>query len=141
MSLHSPITVNFTPLKYDKFGVLRPANIVGNYWSKIPHSGVDLRPHENGGTREVLAIDDGTVLISTEKDGSYLRIQHKNGFMADYVHITRLFGVGAKVKKGQVIGTYTTTSNHLHLTLFLNNIKVNPELYIDFTNFYNKIYI
>jgi hypothetical protein len=135
MSFQSPITANFTPLKYDKFGILRPASIVGDYWSKIPHSGVDLRPHENGGGKEVLAIDDGTVLISTKEDGEYINIKHKNGFSANYVHITRLVGAGATVKKGQIIGSY---QSHLHFTLFLNNIKVDPEQYINFTNFYNK---
>jgi len=131
LRLRSPIDKQVEILKYDKFGVKRPASIVGKEFANIPHSGVDLRPHQYGGTKKVYAIVSGTVTINTASDGSYIQIAHSYGYRANYVHLTkRLVKVGEKVKKGQIIGEY---SSHLHFTLFKDNIKVNPEKYIDMT--------
>lgn len=135
MKFKSPINSNFTPKKYDKFGVLRPANVVGEYWSKIPHSGVDLRPHETGGTRSVYAIADGIITTSTDKSGAYYYIDHGNGWGSIYVHVTnRPLKVWTRVKAGQLLGSYSTKANHLHLTLRKDGRNVNPEDFINFND-------
>lgn len=133
-NFRSPIDVDFKPLKYDKFGVLRPASLVGDYWSKIPHSGVDLRPHENGGSRNVYAIENGIVTKNSKKEGMFYTIDHGSGWVANYVHLNnRPLAVGTRVKKGQLIGSYSTQYNHLHLTLIKDSLKVDPEKYINLT--------
>lgn len=128
----SPLATPFKPLKYDKFGVIRP-NVPAPF-NKIPHSGVDLRPHETGGGRGVFAIADGVVTKSTNADGSYIQIDHGDPYIAIYVHLAKKnFREGQKVKKGEMIGSYNTgPSGHLHFTLIKDGKKVDPEKYINF---------
>jgi len=135
MNFTSPIDAPFTPLRDDKFGVVRPLNIDP---SGVPHTGVDLRPHENGGTRNVLATADGVIVVSDGKLGSYYSVDHGQGFYSLYVHINRSLPVGTRVKQGQVIATYLPTYNHLHFMIReggnTDDFNKNPEDYINFSN-------
>ena len=131
MAFRSPIDALFTPLKYDKFGVTRPPSVTGGV-QYGPHSGVDLRPHENGGSRNVYAIEDGIIKINTPKNGAYYQIDHGNGWNANYVHVTnRPLPVNTWVRKGQLIGNYNLFT-HLHFTLLKDGQLVDPEHFIAF---------
>lgn len=135
MLFTSPIDTTFQLKKYDKFGVLRPLGVVPAPFHTIPHSGVDLRPHENGGNRSVYAIADGIITTSTDRAGQYYYIDHGSGWGSIYVHTTRRpLPVWSRVKQGQKIGDYCPGSpwNHLHLTIRKHGKNVNPENYIDF---------
>ena len=135
MYFTSPIDAPFTPLRDDKFGVVRPYETDP---SLAPHTGVDLRPHENGGTRNVLAIADGVIVVSRGDQGSYYSVDHGEGYFSLYVHINRTLPVGTKVKQGQVIATYLPTYNHLHFMIReggnTESFNKNPENYINFSN-------
>lgn len=73
--------------------------------------------------------------------GNSIRIKHTNDFTTGYAHLSS-FAVlkGDKVKKGDIIGYVGntgghTTGPHLHFTLTTpDNVKVDPELYFDFSN-------
>jgi murein DD-endopeptidase MepM/ murein hydrolase activator NlpD len=138
MNFTSPIDAPFTLQEWDKFGVVRPANIDP---SLVPHTGVDLRPHENGGTRNVLAIADGVIVVSRGDQGSYYSVDHGEGFFSLYVHINRTLPVGTRVKQGQIIATYLPTYNHLHFMIREGGnteaFNKNPENYINFSNPHN----
>jgi hypothetical protein len=127
MQLRSPIDVNFKLLSYDKFGVVRPPSIDP---SQKPHSGVDLRPHQNGGSKNVFACEAGRVINNTPNKGSYIAVEHDNGWVTLYVHLTqRLPKIGSGVVKGQRIGVY---GSHLHFTVRVGGVDRNPEDYINF---------
>lgn len=127
MQLRSPIDVNFKLLSYDKFGVIRPPSIDPK---QKAHSGVDLRPHQNGGSKNVFACEAGRVINNTPNKGSYIAIEHDNGWVTLYLHLTqRLPKIGSRVSKGQRIGVY---GSHLHLTVRVGGIDRNPEDYINF---------
>jgi hypothetical protein len=116
----------------DKFGLKRVGNPnVAAAFQNKPHSGVDLRPHEHGGSRMVYAIADGMVINNTPDAGSYIAIAHGDGIISVYVHLVeRKAQQGYQVKAGDVIGTY---GDHLHLTLKMNGNNVDPEQFINFT--------
>lgn len=127
MNLRTPVDADCKLLNYDKFGIRRPISIDP---SQKPHSGVDLRPHQNGGTKNVYACEAGRVINNTPNAGSYIAIEHENGWVTIYVHLTqRLLPIGAKVVKGQKIGVY---SDHLHLTVRVAGVDRNPEDFINF---------
>jgi murein DD-endopeptidase MepM/ murein hydrolase activator NlpD len=138
MNFTSPIDAPFTPLRDDKFGVVRPYETDP---SLVPHTGVDLRPHGNGGTRNVLAIADGVIVVSRGDQGSYYSVDHGEGFFSLYVHINRTLPVGTRVKQGQIIATYLPTYNHLHFMIReggnTDAFNKNPENYINFSNPHN----
>lgn len=65
--------------------------------------------------------------------GNYVMIDHGNGKMTIYGHLTRAaVDIGDKVKIGQTIGYVGSTGNstgpHLHFECRLNGIKYNPML-------------
>ena len=129
----SPIRNPEPILKWDKFGVVRPLNIDP---SGKPHRGVDIRDIKKDNT--VIASESGTVVISDPNKGSYMDIDHGGGWRTRYVHLLqRNFGVGTRVKKGEIIGRFgvvgISTGSHLHFEIMQNNLPVDPQLYIDFT--------
>lgn len=100
-----------------------------------PHTGIDLAaPY---GT-PIMAADTGQV-IWTGWDWSGLgwavKINHGNYIATIYGHMERfIVSVGQNVTKGQVIGyegsTGASTGPHLHFMVLVNNIWVNPVLYV-----------
>lgn len=65
--------------------------------------------------------------------GKQVRIQHRNGYMTTYNHMSRIHGAmrkGIKVKQGQVIGylgnSGQSTGAHLHYEVLVNQRYVNP---------------
>ena len=99
------------------------------------HDGVDLAAPKN---TPVYAIADGIVIKVKRKwsgYGKYIVIDHGNGLTSKYAHLNG-FAIrkGEKITKGQLIGyvgsTGSSTGNHLHFELRLNNKPFDPfELY------------
>jgi murein DD-endopeptidase MepM/ murein hydrolase activator NlpD len=100
-----------------------------------PHTGIDLAsPY---GT-PVMAADSGQV-IWTGWDisglGWAVKINHGHYIATVYGHLARfIVNVGQNVMKGQVIGyegsTGASTGPHVHFMVIVNNIWVDPTLYV-----------
>ena len=100
-----------------------------------PHTGIDLAAPYGS---PIMAADSGQV-IWTGWDWSGLgwavKINHGNYIATIYGHMERfIVKVGQNVTKGQVIGyegsTGASTGPHLHFMVLVNNIWVNPTLYV-----------
>jgi len=116
------------------FGVKRYRNHkpTGEY-----HGGVDLR--SAAGT-PVRAAADGQVkfaqLITVL--GNTVGLDHGQGVETIYMHMSKLaVESGAQVKQGDVIGYVGTTGRssgpHLHWTLYVNAVQVNPGQWVKLT--------
>ncbi len=106
------------------------------YGSYRMHEGVDL-DSERGDL--VLAARGGTVIkvAYSYAAGRYVRIDHGDGFITDYYHLSsQLVEEGQQVYGGQPIGkvgsTGVSTGSHLHFGIKLNDEWVDPEDYINF---------
>jgi murein DD-endopeptidase MepM/ murein hydrolase activator NlpD len=109
------------------FGVQRLLNgkPTGNY-----HAGIDQR--SPAGT-PIRAVDGGVVKFAREWNlhGRTVGIDHGQGLESVYNHMSRLaVAEGATVKKGDVVGyvgsTGRSTAPHLHWSLYVNGVPVNP---------------
>lgn len=94
------------------------------------HTGVDI--HGAIGT-EVLAIADGTVIVSTYDDGwgDYMIINHGNNILSLYAHLNcRYIKRGESVQRGQAIGELGnsgfSSGPHLHFEIRENGKSINP---------------
>ena len=101
------------------------------------HNGVDIAV--NKGT-EVLAFADGVVdFIGTSPAyGNYIQLRHANGVTSFYAHCSELLlSTGTAVKAGDVIALSGDTGNvtgpHLHFELEINDTRVDPAPYLDFS--------
>lgn len=100
-----------------------------------PHTGIDLAAPYGS---PLMAADSGQV-IWTGWDWSGLgwavKINHGNYIATIYGHMERfIVKVGQNVSRGQVIGyegsTGASTGPHVHFMVMVNNIWVNPTLYV-----------
>ncbi|HVB61899.1 MAG TPA: M23 family metallopeptidase [Ktedonobacteraceae bacterium] len=100
-----------------------------------PHSGIDLAAPFGS---PIMAADSGQV-IWTGWDWSGLgwavKINHGHYIATIYGHMEKfIVHVGENVTKGQVIGyegsTGQSTGPHVHFMVMVNNIWVNPQLYM-----------
>jgi len=104
------------PKLYKRFGLLG-------------HNGIDYASPKG---REIKATDSGTVAYSyNDKDGygEVIKLKHSWG-ESIYAHLNkRLVKKGARVKRGQVIGTVGSTGfstgNHLHFGIRINPVNYN----------------
>ncbi len=104
-----------------------------NYWAG--HRGIDMA--NNVGT-PIYASDNGYVSFagwSTVGYGNLIIVNHNNGFSTIYAHLSRFYVVqGQPVARGQTIGAMGNTGNstgpHLHFEIRLNNVTVNPFIYL-----------
>lgn len=94
------------------------------------HTGVDI--HGAIGT-EVLAIADGTVIVSTFDNGwgEYMIINHGNNILSLYAHMDcRYIKRGESVTAGQAIGELGnsgfSSGPHLHFEMRENGKSINP---------------
>lgn len=109
------------------FGVTR----LMNEKKKSVHKGTDFRGKT--GT-PVKAINSGTVVLNEDLffGGNTLIVDHGMGLYSIYMHLSR-FSVskGEKVSKSQVIGSVGSTGRasgpHLHMSVRLNSVSINPE--------------
>jgi len=100
---------------------------------KRPHRGVDFVAKRGTPVR---AVGSGKVTYGGWQKGGYgrfIEIQHGSAFRTRYAHLggfARGIRRGAKVKKGQIIGTVgcsgSCTGSHLHFEMYKNGRYVNP---------------
>ena len=101
---------------------------------RSPHSGLDVAvargtPVKTSAHGQVLAVDDYFF------NGKTIFVDHGNGLITLYCHLDRIdVKVGETVSKGQRIGlsgkTGRATGPHLHWSVVLNGVMVDPELFI-----------
>jgi murein DD-endopeptidase MepM/ murein hydrolase activator NlpD len=103
------------------------------------HEGVDIGAPT--GT-PIYASADGIVVYNGWNMGYGLvvDIDHGYGFVSRYAHCNSiLVKSGEIVKRGQVIATVGATGrvtcSHLHYEVHVSGVKVNPEYYIDLTDY------
>ncbi len=101
---------------------------------RAPHAGLDLAVAR--GT-PVKASAAGTVLAADDYffNGKTVFIDHGNGLVTMYCHLDKFkVKAGQKVRKGQVIAlsgmTGRATGPHLHWSVILNGVMVDPDLFI-----------
>jgi murein DD-endopeptidase MepM/ murein hydrolase activator NlpD len=123
-----PLTLPVRGCMTSPFGVQRYMNgkPTGGF-----HGGLDQR--SPSGT-PVLAVDGGTVKVVREWNlhGRTVGIDHGQGLESMYLHMSKVaVAEGATVKKGDVIGyvgsTGRSTAPHLHWSLYVNGVTVNPR--------------
>jgi murein DD-endopeptidase MepM/ murein hydrolase activator NlpD len=100
------------------------------------HKAIDIA---NRAAPDVVAADSGTVIVtgwpSPWAYGNRIMIDHGNGFITLYAHLSRIYvSVGQKVSQGQVIGrmgsTGRSTGTHLHFEIRKGRIATNPLNYL-----------
>ena len=101
---------------------------------RAPHAGLDLAVAR--GT-PVKASAAGTVLAADDYffNGKTVFIDHGNGLVTMYCHLDKFkVKAGQKVRKGQVIAlsgmTGRATGPHLHWSVILNGVMVDPDLFV-----------
>lgn len=99
------------------------------------HKGIDIATRM--GT-DIISPADGVVEESVydRELGNMVRINHGYGMATLYGHLMEsVVHAGSLVKRGAVIGyvgnTGRSTGSHLHYSVFLNDVPVNPRNYLD----------
>ena len=102
---------------------------------RSPHLATDIRGKE--GT-PILAPKDGRAVLVANHfyGGNIVILDHGGGLFSSYSHMQKHNILqGELVKKGTVIGfvgsTGRVTGPHLHWTIYLNENRINPELFIE----------
>jgi len=102
----------------------------------VAHKGTDFRAAE--GT-SVMAINNGIVRLTreTRNYGKTIVIDHGQGIMSLYMHLSKIYVVpGEYVIQGQVIGLSGKTgyaeSPHIHLSLRIKDISIDPEVFLGY---------
>ena len=113
----------------DPYGYIR--DTVG---SSIIHKGTDF--HAPMGTN-VMAMNDGVVKVVYDSvvNGNTIVIDHGLGIQTIYLHLSQMnVKVGDSVKAGQAIGlsgdTGYVTQPHLHLSVKINGISIDPVVFM-----------
>ena len=98
------------------------------------HQGIDISTRFG---KAIAAPADGFVVASGYEpaDGNTVRIEHGHGFSTAFLHLSKIaVKRGERVKKGEIIGyvgdTGRSTGPHLHYSVFVNNVAVNPRKYL-----------
>jgi murein DD-endopeptidase MepM/ murein hydrolase activator NlpD len=119
------------PVVTDEYGYSRQT--VGR---SITHKGTDFRAKE--GT-PILAMNRGVVRVAREgrNYGKTIVVDHGLGLQTFYMHLSRIdVNVGELVLPGQTIGLSGSTgyaeSPHLHLTVRLNDVSIDPMVFLGF---------
>ncbi len=95
------------------------------------HKGIDIANHDGG---PILAADSGTVVVAgwdATGYGNKVIVDHGNGFMTLYGHLSRIDVVtGQHVKRGDQLGmmgsTGRSTGTHLHFEIRTTHGSVDP---------------
>ncbi|HEU5114882.1 MAG TPA: M23 family metallopeptidase [Candidatus Paceibacterota bacterium] len=119
------------PIITDTYGYLRDTGAVS-----VTHKGTDF--HAVLGT-PVMAVNRGVVrrVQETRDYGKTIIVDHGLGLMSFYMHLSKIWvNEGELVQKGQIIGLSGDTgyalSPHLHLTIRLNDISIDPAVFLGF---------
>ncbi len=117
------------PIVTDDYGYSRTT---GTY--TIAHKGTDFRAVT--GT-QVVAMNRGVVRIAKtyRNYGKTIVIDHGQGLMTFYMHLSKInVTVGQVVDQGQILGLSGKTGyaegSHLHLTVRINDISIDPIVFI-----------
>ena len=101
---------------------------------RSPHLALDIAALS--GT-EIVAPAKGKIILIGDffYSGNYIIIDHGYGLLTSYSHLSKVDVVKNQfVEQGQKIGevgsTGRVTGPHLHWTVYLNKIRINPELII-----------
>jgi murein DD-endopeptidase MepM/ murein hydrolase activator NlpD len=99
------------------------------------HKGIDIATRFG---RPIQAPADGIVAeVAYQHDlGQMVRIDHGHGVSTSYGHLSKAaVRVGTTIRRGDRIGlvgnTGSTTGAHLHYTVMLNGVPVNPRKYMN----------
>jgi murein DD-endopeptidase MepM/ murein hydrolase activator NlpD len=107
-----------------------------------PFGGSSLENHEGQDIEAemgtpVVATASGTVTIACAQNGygNVVYIDHGNGITTRYGHLSRIEAtVGQRISRGELLGrvgsTGRSTGPHLHYEVRINNVPVNPRLYL-----------
>lgn len=98
------------------------------------HRGIDIVTRIG---KEIVAPADGIVVVArNERDmGNMVKIDHRNGLSTSYGHLMKIaVKDGQRVKRGDLIGyvgnSGRSTGTHLHYSVSLNGVFVNPRKYL-----------
>ena len=124
------------PISYTRFSSPFGWRIHPVYGDTRFHAGVDLSAPT--GT-PILASRAGVVTVASYEGGGagyYVNINHLDGFVTRYMHMTHfIVSPGQTVKAGQIIGycgsTGASTGPHLHFGVYYNGTAVNPAQFIN----------
>src|SRR4051794_16172992 len=122
-----PLDVPLRGCMTSPYGVQRYLN--GKPTGSI-HAGIDQR---GAAGTPVHAVDGGVVKFAREwaLHGRTVGVDHGQGLESIYLHMSKLaVAEGATVKKGDVVGyvgsTGRSTAPHLHWSIYVNGVPVNP---------------
>lgn len=129
-----PITLPTEGIKTGVFGTKR----FFNGEERNPHSGVDYAADK--GT-PILSPAPGTVILTEDMffNGNTVVIDHGMGFVSVLCHMDSiLVEVNEVVARGEQVGTVGSTGRstgpHLHWTIALQGVKVDPEVFMSVVN-------
>lgn len=133
-SAAEPFSENFTPPLKGRISSVFGLRRVYNNIPGSRHMGLDIAAPSN---HEIKAIHSGIVALTADLfyTGNTVIIDHGQGIFSLYAHCKEvLVDVGRHVSGGQLIArvgkTGRATGPHLHLGIIMNQVKVNPELFI-----------
>ena len=98
------------------------------------HKGIDIATKLG---KEIVAPAEG-IVVSVEREhdmGNTVQISHSNGVVTLYGHMLKsVVRKGQVVRRGDIIGfvgnSGRSTGSHLHYTVLLNGVAVNPRKYL-----------
>ena len=102
---------------------------------RSPHLALDIAAPT--GTK-IISPEFGKVILIGDffYSGNYIVIDHGYGLITSYSHLSKVMvKEGQLIDKGQKIGevgsTGRVTGPHLHWTVYLNQVRINPEITLD----------
>ena len=102
-----------------------------NEKARSPHLALDIAAAE--GTKIITPSSGKVILVGNFfYSGNFAVIDHGNGLLSSYSHMSKVFAKeGDILKQGDMIGSVGSTGRvtgpHLHWSVYLNKVRVNPE--------------
>lgn len=149
-NLKLPVLSSGSRYEWPVPGFMRRSSEYMEKRGNVYHGGIDIASDRHNGSiygKSVVAVDSGMVMAcysGCHHDyaklkscgcgggyGNYVFINHGNGKMSIYGHLSKVsVHTGQIVKKGEIIGAVGTTGHstgpHLHFETRLNGIRYNP---------------